>query len=162
MAEFQGHLNKTFTAEEFSITFRKTVPLPLPTTGPVPSYLLLYLCTLPKYVLMHSFPIPVLPVWWHWHLHTYKAFQAVSTRLWPSLFFFFFFFFFIQVYVIDEHKKNDLQEFSDFFEYFSGSNGRNRREIRAVIDSFETYTINSLMKKKIFATNSIISRALFW
>ena len=92
MAEFQGHLNKTFTAEEFSITFRKTVPLPLPTTGPVPSYLLLYLCTLPKYVLMHSFPIPVLPVWWHWHLHTYKAFQAVSTRLWPSLFFFFFFF----------------------------------------------------------------------
>ena len=37
-----------------------------------------------------------------------------------------------------------------FFENFSGSNGRNRREIRAVIDSFETYTINSLMKKNIF------------
>ena len=35
-------------------------------------------------------------------------------------------------------------------------------KIRAVIDSFETYTINSLMKKKIFETNSIMSRALFW
>ena len=58
--------------------------------------------------------------------------------------------------------KNDLQQFSDFFENLSGSNGRNRREIRAVIDSFETYTINSLMKKKIFETNFIMSRALFW
>ena len=58
--------------------------------------------------------------------------------------------------------KNDLQPFSDFLENFSGSNGRNRREIRALIDSFETYTINSLMKKKIFETNFIMSRALFW
>ena len=30
------------------------------------------------------------------------------------------------------------------------------------MDSFETYTINSLMKKKIFETNFIMSRALFW
>ena len=58
--------------------------------------------------------------------------------------------------------KNDLKQFLDYSENFSGSNGRNRREIRAVIDSFETYTINSLMKKKIFETNFIISRALFW
>ena len=50
---------------------------------------------------------------------------------------------------MDDHKKNDLHQFSDFFENSSGSNGRNRREIRAVIDSFETYTINSLMKKKL-------------
>ena len=58
--------------------------------------------------------------------------------------------------------KNDLQQFSDFFEHFSGSNGRNRREIQAVIDSFETYTINSLMKKTVFETNFIMSKALFW
>ena len=63
---------------------------------------------------------------------------------------------------MDGHKKNDLQQFSDFFENFSGSTGRNRREIWAVIDSFETYTMNSLMKKKIFKTNFIMSRALFW
>ena len=44
--------------------------------------------------------------------------------------------------------KNDLHQFLDFFENFSGSNGRNRREILAVIDSFEIYTINSSMKKK--------------
>ena len=59
-------------------------------------------------------------------------------------------------------QKNDLHEFSHFFENFSGSNGRNRCEIRAVIDTFWTYTINSLMKKKISETNSIMSRALFW
>ena len=89
----------------------------------------------------------------------YREFQAVSTRLRPSVFFFFFFF--IQV-CYGWPQKNDLQQFSDFFENFSGSNDRNRREIRAVIDSFETYTINSLMKKKIFETNFIMSRALFW
>ena len=38
--------------------------------------------------------------------------------------------------------KNDLRQFSDFFENV------NLHEIRAVIDSFEIYTINSLMKKK--------------
>ena len=74
---------------------------------------------------------------------------------------YFFFFFFIQV-CYGCPQKNDLQQFSDFFENFSGSNGRNRREIRAVIDSFETYTIHFLMKKKIFETNFIMSRALFW
>ena len=61
---------------------------------------------------------------------------------------------------MDDHKKK--HEFSDFFENFSGSNGRNRREIQAVIDSFETYTTNSLMKNKTFETNFIMSRALFW
>ena len=35
-------------------------------------------------------------------------------------------------------------------------------EIRAVIDCFETYTIHFLMKKKIFETNFIMSRASFW
>ena len=73
----------------------------------------------------------------------------------------FFFFFFIQL-CYGWLQNNDLQQFSDFFETFSGSNGQNRREIRAVIDSFETYTINSLMKKKVFETNFIMSRALFW
>ena len=73
----------------------------------------------------------------------------------------YFFFFFIQV-CYGWPQKNYLQQLSDFFENFTGSNGRNRREIRAVIDSFEIYTINSLMKKKIFETNFIISRALFW
>ena len=58
-------------------------------------------------------------------------------------------------------QKKVLQQLSDFFENFFGSNGRNRREIRAVIDSFKTYTIISLMKKKIFETN-FMSRALFW
>ena len=72
-----------------------------------------------------------------------------------------FFFFFIQV-CYRWPQKNDLQQFSDFFKNFSGSNGRNGREIRAVIDFFETYTINYLMKKKIFETNFIMSRALFW
>ena len=57
---------------------------------------------------------------------------------------------------------HDLHEFSDFFENFSGSNGWNRREIRVVVDPFETYTINSLMKKKIIETSSIMSKALFW
>ena len=70
-------------------------------------------------------------------------------------------FYFLFKYVMDDHKKM-THEFSDFFENFSGSNGRNRHEIRAVIDSFETYTINSLMKKKFFETNSVMSRALFW
>ena len=59
-------------------------------------------------------------------------------------------------------QKNDLHEFSDFFENVSGSNGRNRREIWAVIKSLETSTIKCLMKKKIFETNSIMSRAFFW
>ena len=63
---------------------------------------------------------------------------------------------------MEDHKKNDLQQFSDFFENSSASNGRNHREIRAVIDHFEPYTINYLMKKKIFETNFIMSRALFW
>ena len=58
--------------------------------------------------------------------------------------------------------KNDLQQFSDFFENLSGSNGRNRPKIWAVIDSFETYTKNSLIEKKFFETNFMISRALFW
>ena len=40
-------------------------------------------------------------------------------------------------------------QFSDFLENFSGSKGRNRRGIRAVIDSFKFYNINSLMRKKI-------------
>ena len=61
---------------------------------------------------------------------------------------------------MDDHKKL-LTRIFRFFENFSGSNGRNRREIRAVIDSFETYTMNSLMRKKIFETSSIMSRALF-
>ena len=62
---------------------------------------------------------------------------------------------------MDDHKKM-TQQFSDFFENFFGNNGRNRRKIQPVMDSFETYTINSLMKKKIFETNFIMSRALFW
>ena len=62
---------------------------------------------------------------------------------------YFFFFFFSFKYVMYDHKKW-LTTIFRFFENFSGSNGRNRREIRAVIDSFETYTINSLIKKKIF------------
>ena len=40
---------------------------------------------------------------------------------------------------------NDLHQFSDFFENFSSCNSRNHREIRAVIDCFEIYTINSLI-----------------
>ena len=59
---------------------------------------------------------------------------------------------------MDDHQKMTYNNFQIFF---SGSNGRNRREIGAIIDSFETYTINSLMKKKIFETNFIMSRALF-
>ena len=47
-----------------------------------------------------------------------------------------------------------------FFENLSGSNSRNRREIRAVIDTFEIYTINSLMKKNC-ESNFIVFRALF-
>ena len=86
----------------------------------------------------------------------YEAFQAVSIRLWPSLFLILF----IQL-CYGWPQKDDLQQFPDFFENFFGSHGRNRREIRAVIDSFETYTINSLMKKNIFETNFIVSRALF-
>ena len=75
----------------------------------------------------------------------------------------FFFFFHSSMLWSDDHKKNDLHEFSDFFENFSGSNGRNRREIRAVIDSFETYIIYKFFdEKKIFETNSIMSRASFW
>ena len=54
-----------------------------------------------------------------------------STRLWPSIYIFFF----IQV-CYGWQRKNDLQQFSDFFENFSGSNCRNRREIWAVVDSF--------------------------
>ena len=83
-----------------------------------------------------------------WMPNVAEAFQAVSTRLWPSLFFFFFFFFFFFQVCYWWPQKNDLQQFSDFFENFPGSNGRNRREIRAVIDSFEIDTINSLIKKK--------------
>ena len=45
---------------------------------------------------------------------------------------------------------DDLNQFPDFFENFSGSNSQNRRGMRAVIDAFEIYTINSLMKKQIF------------
>ena len=37
---------------------------------------------------------------------------------------------------MDNHI-NELYQFSDFFENFSGSNGRDRREIWAIIDSFE-------------------------
>ena len=59
-------------------------------------------------------------------------------------------------------QKNDLHQFADFFENFSGSNGRNRRELRAIIDSFEIYTINYLMKITIFKTNFMMSRTLFW
>ena len=63
---------------------------------------------------------------------------------------------------MDDHKKMTYNNFQIFKKNFSASNGRNRREIRAVIDSFETYTINSLMKKKIFETYFIMSRAVFW
>ena len=55
-----------------------------------------------------------------------------------------------------------MTQFSDLKKNFTGSNGRNRRRLRAVIDSFEIYTINSFIKKIIFENNSITSRALFW
>ena len=48
---------------------------------------------------------------------------------------------------MDDHEKM-IDQFSDFFENFFGSNVRNRRGMRAVIDSFEIYIINSLMEKK--------------
>ena len=51
--------------------------------------------------------------------------------------------------------------FQIFKKNFFDNNGRNHRGIRAIIDSFEIYTINSLMKKK-FEINFIVSRALFW
>ena len=70
------------------------------------------------------------------------GFRVASTRLWLSMFFLSF------VYVMDAHKKIHLHQFSDFLK-FSGRSGRNHRVMRAIIDSFKIYTINSLMKKKI-------------
>ena len=61
---------------------------------------------------------------------------------------------------MDDDKKNTHQ-FSDAFKNFSGNNCRNCRGMRAVIDSFEFYTIHFLMTKKNFGTNFIKSRALF-
>ena len=80
-----------------------------------------------------------------------RGFLAVSTRLWPALLLLFFFF---QV-CYGWPQKNDFHQFSHFFK-FSGSNGRNHRGIWDVVDSFETYKINSLMKKKLRIW------ALFW
>ena len=74
----------------------------------------------------------------------------------------FLFLFFSFKYVMDDHKKMTHQ-FSDFFLNFSSNNGRNRRRIRTVTDSFETYTINSLLKQKFFESNFIVFHcALFW
>ena len=49
--------------------------------------------------------------------------------------------------------------FQIILENLSGSNGRNLQG--AVINSFEIYTINSLMEKKKIETD-VISKALFW
>ena len=57
-----------------------------------------------------------------------------------DLHYFFYLFILIQIYYGWPQKMTN----------FSASNGRNHREIRAVIDSFEVYTINSSMNKKIF------------
>ena len=64
---------------------------------------------------------------------------------------------------MDGHKKITYTNFQIFLENLFGSNGRNRHgTMRAVVDSFEVYIINSLMKKKKkIETNSIMSRALF-
>ena len=51
-------------------------------------------------------------------------------------------------YVVDDQKK------------ITYTNGQNRRRMRAIIDLKKNYTINSSTKKK-FATNFIMSRALF-
>ena len=53
--------------------------------------------------------------------------------------------FFLFKYVMDDHKKMTHQ-FSDFFESFSGSNGLNHLGMRAVIDSFEIYSIQFLKR----------------
>ena len=66
--------------------------------------------------------------------YVYGTFQAVSTKLRPSLFVIFIFLLFYR---------------------------RNRRAMTAIIDSFKIYTIYSLMRKKVFLTYSITSRALF-
>ena len=47
------------------------------------------------------------------------------------------------------NTKKGLTPIFRFFENFPGGNGRNRRGMKAVIDSFEIYTTNSLIKKKI-------------
>ena len=50
---------------------------------------------------------------------------------------------------MDDYKKMIYTSFQFFFENSFGSDGWNRREITAVIDSFEICSINSLMKKKL-------------
>ena len=53
--------------------------------------------------------------------------------------------------------KNDLHDqFSEFFENFSGSNGRNRRGMRAVIDSFEIYTLGEKNLKLISSCSELV------
>ena len=63
------------------------------------------------------------------------------------------FFFSLCKCVMDNHKT-DTTNFI-FFENLSVSDGWNRRGIRAIIDPFEIYTINSLLKKN-FETNFFI------
>ena len=48
---------------------------------------------------------------------------------------------------MDDPQKMTYQ-FSDFFEKFSGSDIRNHRRMRAVIDFFEIYTMNTLVAKQ--------------
>ena len=53
-----------------------------------------------------------------------------------------------------------IHQFSDFLINFTARYGQNHRGVRAVIDSLEIYTINSVMKKKI-ETTFIMFVALF-
>ena len=76
-----------------------------------------------------------------------------SRPLWPDRNTHFFSF----KYIMDDQKQMTPIYF--FFKFFFG---RHRRSMRAVIELFEIYRINYLMKKiYIFNTNFIISRALF-
>ena len=56
---------------------------------------------------------------------------------------------------MDDHKKMTYNNFQIFLKI-------SLAVMVEIIDSFETNTINSLIKKKIFETNFIMSRALFW
>ena len=52
-------------------------------------------------------------------------------------------------------QKNSSQQFSHFFENFFGRNGQNRRDMKAVIDFFQIYIINFLIKEKFEIISSV-------
>ena len=76
--------------------------------------------------------------------------------------YYYYYYFWIQV-CYGWPQKKWLKPMFTFFGQFLWQQWSYRRGMKAVIDSFEIYTINFLMKKKTkIETNFIVSRALFW